>query len=87
VIALGRFEEADAVDVGSDVVVALHHLAGNLDVDGVDVVEEAGGEEATDLEDKPGEDEDEYGARAPARARCGGSMKGGQVSSFLSADS
>ena len=55
----GRFvEEADAVDVGGDVVVALHHLARDLDVDGVDVVEEAGSEEAADLEDEPGQDED-----------------------------
>jgi hypothetical protein len=46
--------------------VALHHLAGDLDVDGVDVVEQAGGEEAADLEDEPGEDEKEEGAWAPA---------------------
>ena len=32
-------EEADAVDVGRDVVVALHHLASDFDVDGVDVVQ------------------------------------------------
>jgi hypothetical protein len=51
--------------------VALHHLAGDLDVDGVDVVEEAGGEEATDLEDKPGEGEDGDGAWAPEAGRCG----------------
>jgi hypothetical protein len=38
--------------------VALHHLACDLDVDGVDVVEQTGGEEATDLEYEPGEDED-----------------------------
>jgi hypothetical protein len=55
-------EEADAVDVGGDVVVALHHLAGDLDVDGVDVVEEARGKEAADLENEPGEDEDRDGA-------------------------
>ena len=47
-------EEADAVDVGGDEVVAVEHLAGDLDVDGVDVVEQAGGEEAADLEDEPG---------------------------------
>jgi hypothetical protein len=46
--------------------VALHHLASDLDVDGVDVVEQAGSEEAADLEDKPGEDEDGDGAWAPA---------------------
>jgi hypothetical protein len=51
--------------------VALHHLAGDLDVDGVDVVEEAWGEEAADLEDEPGEDEDCDGAWAPKAARCG----------------
>jgi hypothetical protein len=46
--------------------VAQHHLAGDFDVDGVDVVEEAGGDEAADLEDQPGEDEDCEGAWAPA---------------------
>ena len=63
-------EEADAVDVGGDVVVAVQHLAGDLDVDGVDVVEQAGGEEAADLEDEPGEDEDGDGAEAPAAGGC-----------------
>ncbi len=48
-----------------DVVVALHHLAGDLDVDGVDVVEQAGGEEAADLEDEPCQDEDGDGVWAP----------------------
>ena len=51
----GLVEEADAVDVGGDVVVAVEHLPGDLEVDGVNVVEEAGGEEATDLEDEPDE--------------------------------
>ena len=37
---------------------ASEHLAGDLDVDGVNVVEQAGGEEAADLEDEPCEDED-----------------------------
>jgi hypothetical protein len=46
--------------------VALHHLAGDLDIDGVDVVEQTGGEEAADLEDEPGEDEDGDGTCAPA---------------------
>jgi hypothetical protein len=46
--------------------VAAEHLAGDLDVDGVDVVEQAGGEEAADLEDEPGEDEDDDGAWGPA---------------------
>jgi hypothetical protein len=45
--------------------VALHHLAGDLDVNGVDVIEEAWGEEAADLEDEPAEDEDGDGAWAP----------------------
>ena len=63
-------EEADAVDVGGDVVVAVQHLAGDLDVDGVDVVEQAGGEEAADLEDEPGEDEDGDGAWVPAADGC-----------------
>ena len=81
-------EEADAVDVGGDVVVALHHLAGDLDVDGVDVVEQAGGEEAADLEDEPGEDEDGEGAWAPAAgwaagwggASCTGFLLRGEIS-------
>jgi hypothetical protein len=64
-------EEADAVDVWGDVVVALHHLAGDLDVDGVDVIEQAGGEEAADLEDEPGEDKKDDGAWAPEAGRCG----------------
>ena len=64
-------EEADAVDIWRDVVVALHHLAGDFDVDGVDVVEEAGGEEAADLEDEPCEDEDRDGAWAPEAGGCG----------------
>jgi len=42
--------------------VAPEHLAGDLDVDGVDVVEQARSEEAADLEDGPGEDEDDDGA-------------------------
>jgi hypothetical protein len=46
--------------------VADEHLAGDLDVDGVDIVEEAGGEETADLEDEPGEEEDCERARAPA---------------------
>ena len=74
-------EEADAVDVGRDVVVALEHLAGDLDVDGVDVVEEAGGEEAADLEDEPGEDEDGDGAGVPAAG--GGGLLGGDQRGFV----
>jgi hypothetical protein len=46
--------------------VPLHHLAGDLDVDGIDVVEEAGGEESADLEDEPGENEDGKGAGTPS---------------------
>jgi hypothetical protein len=42
--------------------VALYHLAGDLDVDRVDVVEEARGEEAADLKDEPAEDENCDGA-------------------------
>jgi hypothetical protein len=58
-------EEADAVDVGGDVVVASEHLASDLDVNGVDIVEQARCEEASDLEDRPSEDEDDDGAWAP----------------------
>ncbi len=66
-------EEADAVDGGGDEVVALEHLAGDLDVDAVDVVEQAGGEEAADLEDGPegGDEGDGGGAPAAGVARCG----------------
>ncbi|MGH9596928.1 MAG: hypothetical protein ACRD3K_09040 [Edaphobacter sp.] len=46
----------------------MEHLAGDLDVYGVDVVEEAGSEEAADLEDEPGEDEDDERAWAPETA-------------------
>ena len=59
-------EEADAVDVGSYVVVALHHLVCDFDVDRVDIVEQAWSEEAADLQNEPGEDEDDEGALAPA---------------------
>ena len=45
---------------------ALEHLAGDLDVDGVDVVEKAGREEAAELEDGPGEEDEGEGAWAPA---------------------
>jgi hypothetical protein len=55
--------------------VALHHLASDFDVDGVDVVEQAGGEEASDLQDEPGEDEDSEGAGTPT-------AEGGLVLSF-----
>jgi len=59
-------EESDAVNVGGDVVVTAEHLAGDLDVDGVDVVEQARGEEAADLKGEPGKDEDDYGPWSPA---------------------
>jgi hypothetical protein len=58
--------------------VALKHLARDLDVDGVDVVEEAGAEEAADLEDEPGEDEDGDGVWAPLA--WGGLVVSSQVS-------
>ena len=58
-------EEADAVDVGRDEVVAQEHLAGDLEVDGVDVVEQAGSEEAADVEDEPGEDDERDRAGIP----------------------
>ena len=55
-------EEADAVDHGGDEVVAQEHGASDLDVDGVNVVEQAGGEEAADVQDEPCEDDDGDGA-------------------------
>ncbi len=59
-------EEADAVDGGGYEVVALEHLAGDLNVDAVYVVEQAGGEEAADLEDGPEGDDEGEGRGAPA---------------------
>jgi hypothetical protein len=38
--------------------VAQHHLSRDLDVDRVDVVEQAGSEEAADLKDQPRGDEE-----------------------------
>ena len=67
----GLVEEADAVDHRGDVVVAEKHGAGDLDVDGVDVVEQAGGEEAADVQDEPCEDDDADRARVPAGGRSG----------------
>jgi hypothetical protein len=70
--------------------VAVEHLAGDLDVDGVDVVEQAGGEEAADLEDEPGEDEDNDGAWGPAggglaiSSQLSGSQFSGVVSIYFS---
>ncbi len=58
-------KEADAVDAGGDEVVPLKHFAGDLDVDGVDIVQQAGGEEATDVEDEPGEDDEAEGGWVP----------------------
>jgi hypothetical protein len=58
--------------------VAEEHLAGDLDVDGIDVVEQSRSEEAADLKDKPGEEEDCEGERAPA---AGGLNGGCQFSS------
>ncbi len=69
-------EEADAVDVGRDVVVAEHHLAGDLDVDGVDVVEQAGGEDASEVEDEPGKGDEAERGPAPRSSRGGGSSAG-----------
>jgi hypothetical protein len=59
--------------------VTLHHLAGDLDVDGVDVVEQAGGEEAADLEQEPGEDEDRERAWSRAVRGGGGLVVGCQL--------
>jgi len=72
-------EEADAVDVGGDIVVAMEHLACDLDVDGVHVVEQARGEEAAYLENEPGESEDSDGAKAPALRRGSGSGGRGRL--------
>ena len=64
-------EETEAVDGGGDEVVALEHLAGDLDVNGVDVVQQAGGEEATKLQHGPRENDEGEGANAPAVGRIG----------------
>ena len=56
----GLFEVADAVGVEGDPVVAEEHLAGDLGVDGVGVVEEWRGEESeAGVEEEPEGDEDE----------------------------
>ena len=66
----GLVEEADAIDVRGDVVVAEEHGAGDLDVDGVDVVEQAGGEETADMQDEPSEYDHGDGAGIPADRRA-----------------
>ena len=54
------FEVADAVGVEGDPVVAEEHLAGDLSVDGVGVVEEWRGEQGeAGVEEEPDGDEDE----------------------------
>ena len=56
----GLFEVADAVGVESDPVVAEEHLAGDLGVDGVGVVEQWRGDEGeAGVEEEPEGDEDE----------------------------
>jgi hypothetical protein len=55
----------------------VQHLATDLDVDGVYVVEETGVEDASELEDKPCEEEDGDGARAPKANRCNGGFNVG----------
>ena len=65
----GLVEEADAIDHRGDVVVAEEHGTGDLDVDGVNVVEQAGSEEAADVQDEPCEGDDADRARVPAGGR------------------
>jgi hypothetical protein len=56
----GFFEVADAVGVEGDPVVAEEHLAGDLGVDGVGVVEEGRSDEGeAGVEEEPEGDEDE----------------------------
>ena len=62
----GLVEETDAVDVRGDVIVAEEHGTGDLDVDGVHVVEQAGSEEAADVQDEPCEDNQGDGAGVPS---------------------
>ena len=50
----GLVEEADAVDGGGDEVMPGEHFARDLDVNGVDIIEQPGREEAAYLEDQPG---------------------------------
>src|SRR5581483_5296745 len=69
-------EEADAVDEGRDEILAEEHLAGDFDVDGVDVVEQAGGEDAAEVEDEPGKGDEREGAEAPGAGRGGGASGG-----------
>jgi hypothetical protein len=63
-------EEADAVYIRSDEVMTAEHLAGDLDVDGIDVVEQAGSEETTDLENEPGKRDDGDGNGIPSARQC-----------------
>ena len=62
-------EETNAIDGWCDEVVALEHLASDLNVDGVDVVEEAGGEEAADLKNEPKKEDDDERDGTPKASR------------------
>jgi len=75
----GLFEVADAVGVEGDPVVTEEHLAGDLGVDGVGVVEERRGEEREGgIEEEPEGDKDEAVSSRIAM-RLGG--RGGHVNS------
>ncbi len=51
-------EEAHSVDIGNDIVVSREHLARDLGVNGVDIVEQAGSKEAANLKNEPDQDDD-----------------------------
>src|SRR5207237_3920484 len=77
-------KEADAIDVGRHVVVTDRHLAGDFEIYRVNVVQQTRREEAPDVENEPGEDDDSERAGAPARTlrfryllprRCGQSWR------------
>ena len=72
----GLVEEADAVDVRGDEVMTGEHLASDFEVDGVDVVEQAGGEESADVEHQPEKDDEGEGSGIPG-ARGGKLRIGG----------
>jgi len=65
----GFVEEANAVDVRGYEVVTMQHLTSNFDVDGIDIVEQSGGKDPTELEDDPSQEDDCAGARIPTTDR------------------
>jgi len=59
-------EEAQAVDVGRHEIVTMQHLPSDLDVNGVDIVQQPGREQAASLQHQPCKDDDRDRTRIPA---------------------